>query len=139
MIYIDRALAMGTRSACYSCQMLTDVIMYIFRRKRYSGVNYIDDFAGVEVGQKAVESFEELCELLEEVGAGESKHKASYAHEAIVFLSTHFNTLTMTMSITPDRMQEILDAVTIWCDKRFATRKQVQHILGKLHFICKCF
>ncbi len=34
MIYIDRVLAMGLMSACYSCQMLTDPIMYIFKKKR---------------------------------------------------------------------------------------------------------
>ncbi len=94
--------------------------------------------AGVEVGQKALEGFDELCNLLEVVGAGESKPKASYPHETVVFLGILFNTLTMTMSITPERIQEILDTVTIWCDSKIATRKQVQHILGKLHFICKC-
>ncbi len=37
MIYIDRVLAMGLRSACYSCQMLTDAIMYIFRKRVHRG------------------------------------------------------------------------------------------------------
>ncbi len=82
---------MGLRSACYSCQMLTDDIMYTFRKIGYSGVNYIDDFAGVEVGQKAVEGFEELGELLEEVGAGEYKPTASYPHETMVFQGILFN------------------------------------------------
>ena len=40
----------------------------------------------------------------------------------------------MTMQITPDRLKEIQQLLSEWLNKRYATLKEVQSLLGKLSF-----
>ena len=54
------------------------------------------------------------------------------------FLGVLFNTLTMTMEITPERLVEIRNLVKSWLKRDTASLKQVQSLLGKLNFIPAC-
>ena len=42
------------------------------------------------------------------------------------------------MEVTPERVQDTLEEVNRWSTKRAASRKELQQLLGKLHFVCKC-
>ena len=46
--------------------------------------------------------------------------------------------LTITMEITPERLEEIRKLTHLWLEKDFATLKQVQSLLGKLNFVAAC-
>ena len=56
----------------------------------------------------------------------------------MVFLGVLFNTITMTLEVTPERVREILDLVQIWLLKSSAKLKEIQSLLGKLHFLAAC-
>jgi hypothetical protein len=56
----------------------------------------------------------------------------------MTFLGVLFNTETMTMEITPNRLIEIRSLVKVWLNKKVATLKELQSLLGKLNFIGAC-
>ena len=60
----------------------------------------------------------------------ESPEKAVYPTQIMVFLGVLFNTLTMTLEITPERMAEIRAPISQWIGKSSASLKQIQSIAG---------
>ena len=43
----------------------------------------------------------------------------------------------MVMEVTPERVQDTLKEVDRWGTKQAVSRKDLQQLLGKLHFVCK--
>ena len=104
----------------------------------YSLLNYLDDFAGAESPDQAEIVFNLLKKLLENCGFEESVEKACAPSTVMSFLGVEFNTVDLTLSVTPERVDEILLLVRTWLDKSVATVKELQSLLGKLHFISSC-
>ena len=46
--------------------------------------------------------------------------------------------ISSTISVTETRIVEILDLLSRWKKKRICTKKELQSLIGKLCFICKC-
>jgi len=137
-IYSDTVLAMGLRSAAYICQRLTNSVAYICKKDGFEIVNYLDDFCGVEKREDATRAYSYLGSLLDYLGIEENKNKASVPSTKSAFLGIWFDTIKMTMEVTPDRLVEINELAVTWLDKKFATVKEVQSIIGKLNFVAKC-
>lgn len=139
--YIDKRLAMGLRSAGSGCQRCTLVIGFIFSSRCSSDLEvYLDDFNGVcdPIPEQAQADFKSLGDIFDEVGLAESVDKAVSPGTRRVILGILFDTVSMTMEVTQDRLKEIVLLTHLWSSKNHATKKQVQQILGKLVFICKC-
>ena len=62
--YVYTAIAFGLRTGSMACQRTTNVLVYIMQRQAFDLVNYIDDLAGCEVGEKVNEAFSYLRTLL---------------------------------------------------------------------------
>jgi len=90
-LYCDRVLPMGLRSACQACQRVTNGVAYAFRQEGYAIVNYIDDFAGAEVTDRAQGAYDRLGSLLSELGLSESKAKACPPSTSMSFLGVLFD------------------------------------------------
>ena len=56
----------------------------------------------------------------------------------MTFLGIGFNTKQMILFLPPDKVTKILEDLQQWIDKKNASKKEVQSILGKLNFISKC-
>jgi hypothetical protein len=56
----------------------------------------------------------------------------------MTFLGVTFDTVSMTLEVTPERMVEISLLVQSWLRKKKASLKELQSLLGKLHFISSC-
>ena len=132
--YYDVSLSMGSASSAYCCQRTTDAIVHIHKKKQFDSINYLDDLGGAECENKAEESYNYMGEILQEVGIRESKSKACPPAFIMIFLGVLFNSFTMTMTITEDRLIEIRNMLKEWIGKKKANLKEVQSILGKLNF-----
>ena len=137
-IFCDTVLSMGLRSAAYICQRTTNAISFILLQLGIAILNYLDDLAGAERKENAIFAYNCLGTVLQKCGFEESVEKASPPSEIMSFLGVLFNTLTMTMEITPERLIEISSLLELWLHKENATLKQVQSLLGKLNFIAAC-
>ena len=125
---------MGSKSSAYCCQRTTDAITYLFSKHGYDEVNYLDDLGAAEEDQKADKAFDCLGWILNTIGIKESMSKITPPAYIAVFLGILFNTITMTLQITPDRLCEIKELLENWLNRRSATLKDLQSLLGKLNF-----
>ena len=135
-VFFDVVLSMGLKVACLICQKITDALMYIYRKLSFEGVNYLDDLGGAEVRRRAWEAFRTLGWILEQLGIRESKSKAAPPSTVMTFLGVTCNSETFMLSITPERLEEILQLVAKWLDRSSASLHDVQSLAGKLNFVC---
>ena len=90
---------MGSASAAYCCQRMTNAITYIYGQFGYEDINYLDDLGAAAMDNKAEEAFDCLGYILDTIGIHESEKKACTPMFIAVFLGILFNTLSMTMTI----------------------------------------
>ena len=137
-IFVDRVLSMGLRSSAHICQRVTSAIIYMMKQSGHILLNYLDDFAGAETQNEAENVFVLLGRMLRNCGLEESTEKAVSPSTVMTFLGVEFNTDELTLSVTTERVEEILLLVQSWLDKVVATVRELQSLLGKLHFISGC-
>ena len=67
-------------------------------------------------------------------------HKSVNAAQVMTFLGISFDSKELTMSVTPDRIKEIRAELSDWLEpiRKYATKRQIQSLAGKLQFIAKC-
>ena len=85
------------------------------------------------VGQFAL-----LHHTLRDLGVKESPEKLVEPTQCINCLGTQIDARNMTISVLPDRIEEIRNEVNLLTFHTHITRKQLQSILGKLNFVCAC-
>ena len=101
--------------------------------------NYLDDFCGVEKKEVVNFAFMLLRELFIRSGIDEALEKACAPSEIMFFFGVFlFNSHTMTMEITKERLKEIKLLVSSWLDRDRASLKEIQQLLGKLNFVGAC-
>ena len=137
-IFCDTVLSMGSRSSAFCCQRFTNALSFIMYKFGIEVLNYLDDFASAENKQNAYFAFYTLQKVLEKCGIEEAKSKASPPSTIMSFLGVLFNTNTMTMEITSERLLELNVLLSFWLSKETATLKEVQSLLGKLNFVAAC-
>ena len=125
---------MGLRIACFIAQRISDALMFAYRQLQYEGVNYLDDLASAEIVARVWDAYRSLENLLRKLGIWEALSKSCEPTSIMIFLGILFNTLTMTLEITPDRLHDLMLELNSWLGKKQATLKQVQSLASKLNF-----
>ena len=120
------------------CQQFTNAISFIMWQFGIAILNYLDDLAGTEKKEKATFAYNCLEQALIKCGIEESPDKACPPSEIMVFLGVLFNTLTMTVEVTQQRLTDIRILIEQWLEKQTATLKEIQSLLGKLNFVAAC-
>ena len=137
-IFCDTVLSMGAKSSAYCCQRVTNAISFIMFQIGVCILNYLDDLASADTVEKASFSFNTLRAILNKCGIEEAKNKACPPSTVMIFIGILFNTVKMTIEVTPERLQEIKFLLNTWLNKETACLKEVQSLLGKLNFIAAC-
>ena len=106
-IHFNVATPFGPRSAVMMCQRTTSAVPHIFGNLGYQCINYIDDFGGAKSPSKATMAIETLKELFSILGLVSSPEKDSAPSTCMVFLGVQFNTIDMTMAVTPECLPEL--------------------------------
>lgn len=137
-LYCDAVLPMGLRTSCQACQRVTSAVSYAFSKMGRKLVNYIDDLAGAEIGSSAVEAFDDLGALLNDLGLEESATKACSPNTRMVFLGIEFDTIQGTLTIPPAKLAEVKQLLTEWDNKQVASKRDIQSLVGSLNFLSAC-
>ena len=137
-IYLDRVLPMGMRSACFIAQRVTNAITFLAAKAGISLLNYIDDLAGAEKKEKAHAAHEYVGTLLSDAGLEETISKQCSPAVRMIFLGILFDTLKLTLEVTPERIVEILELLADWLNRVDASRRELESLLGILHFVASC-
>ncbi len=133
--YFDISLSMGLRTSALCCQRMTAAIQHIYNNLGFDIVVYLDDLGGAEVPEKADLAYRTLGNVLQKAGFEAKESKSCPPSTKMSFLGVGFDTNTLTLEVTKDRLAEILDLLGLWGSKVVATRQEVQSIIGKLSFI----
>ena len=143
----DRVAALGSgcllfkrdlRRAAMACQRSTNAVSYILSCAGCQVANYLDDFIGVASIARASQHYEYCGSLLQELGLQESLSKACPPSTVMTCLGVQINTVDMTLSVTPERLDELVVLLSHWLTKKSATRSELQSLVGKLSFVSKC-
>ena len=101
------AIPFGLRSSAMMCQRSTNAVTFMFQELSYHCTNYIDDFGGAETPQQSAAAFQTLGSLLTDLGLDTSPDKASPPATVMVFLGVLVNSDERTVSVSPERLQEL--------------------------------
>ena len=136
--YFDTTLPMGLSSSAYICQRTTNMLRHVGTQMGLLLCNYLDDFAGVSPSARAVADFLALGRLLKNAGAEENETKAIVPTTKMPFVGITANTIDMTLSIPPEKLQEVFETLSDWIGKTTMTRKELESLIGKLSFVAQC-
>ena len=117
-IFCDTVVSMGLRSAAMICQQFTNAISFIMWQFGIAILNYLDDLARAEKKEKATFAYNCLEQVLMKCGIEESPDKACPPSEIMVFLGVYFNTLTMTVEVTQQRLTEVRILIEQWLERQ---------------------
>ena len=131
-------LSMGSRSSVYCCQKFTNTISFITFKLGIHILNYLDDSASAETNQNAYFAYNTMQVMSEKCGFEEANNNACHPSTSMIFVGVLFNTQSMTIEITAERLKEIISLLTSWLNKEKASLKEIQSLLGKLNFIAAC-
>ena len=106
----------------------------MYQKFRFEDINYLNDLGAAEEESRTEEAFDCLVWILASIGIKESTKKATPPAYVAIFLGILFNTIMMTLQITPERLQEIRNLLEQWLKKDVATIRELQSLLGKLNF-----
>ncbi|CAH3121798.1 unnamed protein product [Porites lobata] len=121
-----------------ACQRITNAVCYICEMAGHHPLSYLDDFIGVATPDIAWQAYDYCGHLLAELGLEESLSKACPPATIQTCLGVQFDTVQMTLSVTPTRLTEMETLLVSWSTKKSATKSELQSLVGKLSFISKC-
>ena len=136
--YLDTCLPFGYRNGSGIFQRLSDAIRFIMKSQGYDVINYIDDVIGFGTISNAKPSFEALTKLLQKLGLDISIKKLVQPSTKVTCLGVEVDTKTLTVAIPSEKVSEILKKCHQWSHKTYATKNELQSLLGSLLYISKC-
>jgi len=136
--YVDISIPFGLRTGALICQKVTNAFAYIMTKYGVDIVNYIDDLAGCNNPEAAQSDYALVRSTAKALGLNEAPHKLCPPNTSMVFLGIDFDSITLTLRIPPDKVQEVLELLEQWRHRHTASRNQLQSLLGRLHHVAKC-
>ena len=76
-----------------------------------------------------------LQEIMADLGVREAIHKVCRPAQVMTWLGLRYDSITMTISIPPCKLREIMEILGEWGGRTRATRQQMQQLLGLLQFV----
>lgn len=81
-------------------------------------------------------TYNTLLQLLINLGFSISQHKVLPPSQRLTFLGVHLNKSTCTVTLPLDKLVELQDLVIEFQNKQQGSKKQLQHLAGKLNWAC---
>ena len=101
-------------------------------------IDYIDDYVGIGVPSIASALYAALIELINELGITISQKKLVPSLMQVMCLGLLIDTVNGTISIPLDKLCDVMSNVRQWFLRDFASKHELQSILGLFLYIHKC-
>ena len=135
----DQSVPFRSRHGSQIFQRCTDAIRFIMAQHSFPTLwNYIDDLIYTGLPSQIHKSFAFLQQLLQDLGLQISAKKLVAPSTSVVCLGILIDTVHRTISIPPDKLQDIVHLCKQWSTKTYASKKDLQSLLGSLLYITKC-
>ena len=136
--YFDPCLPFGFKHGSAIFQRISNAIRYIMAQSNFQVTNYIVVIIGHAVCSQAHHSFDYLYNLLLDLGFDISEKNVVTPATKVTCLGVEINSENFTVSISEEKMQDIIKICNMWSDKTHCTKRELQSLLGKLLYITKC-
>ena len=136
--FCDVRCPFGEKIGSSLCTRLTDLFRHLAFKRGHMTFTYVDDVIGTSGPDSAVEGFEYLRKLLEELNFPISESKLVAPTEETTCLGIIINANKQTLSVPDKKLQEILSKCRETLHKKWVTKSNFQSVLGSLMFIHKC-
>ena len=110
----------------------------MMRQRGHDVLNYIDDILGIDLPSCVDTSFDTLSSLLECLGFEISQNQLVKPATCVNCLGILVDTKDFTLSVPPQKLQEILQMCQTLRCRTHCTKHQLQSLLGNLLFVSKC-
>ena len=136
--FFDTKLSFGAAKSCQIFSRLTSSVCRMMARRGFNVFSYLDDFLVItDSKSECWLAFNELINLLSELGFTINWNKVSPPCQQLVYLGVHINTVSRTLSLPQHKVFELIDLLNHWLRKKRASRKDIQSICGKLNWACR--
>ena len=142
VLYVDTRLPFGhVLSPYYFVNFVGRPILYVAVRRGASllGVlkSYIDDFfGGCDTYEDALAQMQLWLKVCADLGVPVSKAKTFLPAQVVEILGFIIDTVHMSISVDPLRIQEILDELSHVEGRKTVKRKELERLAGKMVFVC---
>jgi len=136
--YFDLRCPFGLRSSAMICQRTTSAVINIFTKQGYTADVYLDDFYGAEEPCQATQAFTTLQTLFDNLGLQSSPEKDCSPSTNMVCLGIKVDTVNFSLHVPQDRINDLLQELFTWKDKKSYRLKELQSLIGKLSFATAC-
>ena len=100
--------------------------------------NYVDDIIYCGTPSKIHPAFQFLVDLLDQLGLTLNSKKLVSPTISMVCLGILIDTETRTMSVPPEKLENIIQMCAEWQNKKYFSKRELQSLLGSLLYVSKC-
>lgn len=142
VLYVDTRLPFGhALSPYYFVNLVGRPILYVAVRRGASLLGvlraYVDDFfGGCDTYEAALEQMQLWLEVCADLGVPVSKAKTFLPAQVVEILGFIIDTVHMSISVDPLRIQEILDEMSHIEGRKAVKKKELERLAGKMVFVC---
>ena len=137
--YIDQSVPFGYRHGSIFFEKVTDSIRFIMRKHGFHDLfNYVDDIIQCDTPSKIHPAFQFLVDLLHQLGLTLNSKKLVSPTTSMVCLGILIDTEARTMSVPPEKLENIVKMCDEWQNKKFCSKRELQSLLGSLLYVSKC-
>ena len=136
-VYIDLSMAFGLKTGSALCEKVTDILRDVMMSRGCLVHNYIDDIIGVHTRRDANHAFDTLKALFHYLGIPINPDELEPPCQQLICMGIMVDVKKGQISIREDKLLEIKSICELWANKTFATRRQLQSLLGRLLYIHK--
>ena len=129
--FIDLSLPFGYKLGSFFFMKISDAVHYIMNNNGHNSLlNYIDDLIYTALPSTIHNSYQFLLDLLQQLGLDVSTKKLHPPSTQAVCLGILFDTVTRTIAIPAEKLQEISHICKNWTTKTTCTKNNLQSLLG---------
>ena len=134
--FMDLCPPFGLRTSAMFMQRTSEAVSHVHANFGFYSRPYLDDFGGAESDKgRADDALNCLQKIMQQLGLREAAHKVCRPAQVMTWLGIRYDSVTMIMSIPPDKLEEIMGVVRAWQGKTRATAKEMQSLIGLLQFV----
>ena len=137
--YVDLKLPFGCRSSSSIFTDFADLVCWILNNEYdLIVIHYSDDYLLFTKGDLALakQHLDTFCKVFDYLNIPIALDKLVGPTTRLIYLGIVIDTLAFTLSVPAEKMDEILQLLPKWRNRRTATKQQLLSLIGKLHSIC---
>ena len=137
--FVDLAIPFGLRHGASACQRVSEAAGEVAAAEHGTLMHaYVDDTGGAALEEVADAHYKGLLATFERLGLDVAPLKCQAPSYVMIWIGVLFNTLTMSMAIDPERIQEAVNMCNDFLAASTITLAKLQSFLGKLFHAVKC-